>query len=95
MTQSKKQVRESAVSLVRGRVQWDDLCRYALHNKVERERIQEEMVYANHNKGVITPARYNYLRQQLRSLNLEKNVILAKKSRIESKVNTSRFEFII
>ena len=99
---SNNEMRKQATEQVKGRIQWDELCRMALHNKAEREPIQAEMLEAHRARAAgedaMSAARYSYLRHLLKRLTIEKAVLVAKKERIEGRVSDkvkSSFKFII
>jgi hypothetical protein len=69
---------------------YEDLCRQALHNKVEREVIELELAL---NDDISFP-RSQYLGSGLERLNKEKDFLVRKEERIR-KFNTMNYSFII
>lgn len=81
-------IKENAKSLVAGFVSFDDLCRYAAHNKAEREKVKNLLRERN------SKPRKQYLLGQLRKLHVEKFYLESKYSRVREKVNSEHL-FII
>lgn len=87
---------EKAKQLIAGRVDYDVLCRHAMHNKAEREAI-----YAQFNEDRAKPrnqrmtkAREEYLKRSLKALNIEKGLLETKEARIRPHVSSEHL-FII
>ena len=80
---------EKAKQLIAGRVEYDDLCRYATHNLNERQAIYVEL-----SERGISDIRRDFLKRSLKALNIEKGLLEAKEARIKPHV-TSECLFII
>lgn len=88
---------EKAKKLIAGRVDYEDLCRYAAHNLAERQAILSELNQSKRSKlrsKKISSVRVDYLKRQLRDLSVEKSLLETKEARIRPHVS-SEHQFII
>lgn len=80
---------EKAKQLIAGRVDYDDLCRYAAHNLSERQQVKAEL-----NQRRLSKPRTLYLKARMKDLLIEKSLLETKERRIRPFV-TSEHLFII
>lgn len=80
---------EQAKQLIAGRVNYDDLCRYAAHNLNERTQVLEALKQKR-----LSKPRVLFLKGRLRDLQIEKSLLETKERRIRPHVS-SEHKFII
>lgn len=80
---------EQARQLIAGRVDYDDLCRYAAHNLNERTQVVEALKQKR-----LSKPRVLFLKGRLRDLQIEKSLLETKERRIRPHVS-SEHQFII